>query len=341
MSYIQVKIVHLSILLWLILSLLAYTPANATKIVTVDNFVRAETDMTLVRYVKQGAFGHFFHIRQPTPIDRQDVIRMNRDTIYSAGVFDLTEPLTVTLPKTDGRYMSMMLVNQNHSIPSPIYRPGSYTFTQENIGTRYLFIILRVFVDANDAKDIKAANQLQDQFSVSQKSAVSFEVPDWDENSLSQIRDAINVLAASKSDITGFFGDRHSLNPIYHLLGTAYGWGGLPKEAAVYANVVPQKNDGKTPHSLTVKDVPVDAFWSITVYNKKGFMQANNSQHYSFNNITAKANQDGSFTIHFGAGDKAINNIPITAGWNYIVRMYRPHKEVINQTRTFPEAKPM
>jgi len=49
----------------------------------VDNFVRAETDITLGRYVKQGAFGKFLHIRKPTPIDKQDVIRMNRDTIYS------------------------------------------------------------------------------------------------------------------------------------------------------------------------------------------------------------------------------------------------------------------
>ncbi|MFZ5570595.1 MAG: hypothetical protein ACOZF0_09330 [Thermodesulfobacteriota bacterium] len=29
----------------------------AAERVTVDNFVRAETDMTLARYVKQGAFG--------------------------------------------------------------------------------------------------------------------------------------------------------------------------------------------------------------------------------------------------------------------------------------------
>ena len=67
----------------------------ASEIVTVDNFVRAETDMTLDRYVKQGAFGKFLHIRNPTPIDKQDVIRMNRDTLYSAGVFDLTEPVTI------------------------------------------------------------------------------------------------------------------------------------------------------------------------------------------------------------------------------------------------------
>ena len=62
----------------------------AAEKVTVDSFVRAETDMTLDRYVRQGALGKLIHIRMPVPIDRQDVIRMNRDTLYSAGVFDLS-----------------------------------------------------------------------------------------------------------------------------------------------------------------------------------------------------------------------------------------------------------
>ncbi|MFZ3044924.1 MAG: hypothetical protein WA151_03345, partial [Desulfatirhabdiaceae bacterium] len=43
----------------------------ASEMVTVDNFVRAETDMFLDRYVRQGAFGKFLHIREPAPIDNQ------------------------------------------------------------------------------------------------------------------------------------------------------------------------------------------------------------------------------------------------------------------------------
>jgi hypothetical protein len=33
--------------------------------------------------------GKFFHHRELTPLDHQVVIRMNRDTLYSAAVFDL------------------------------------------------------------------------------------------------------------------------------------------------------------------------------------------------------------------------------------------------------------
>ena len=38
------------------------------------------------------------------------------------------------------------------------------------------------------------------------------------------------------------------------------------KEAAMYAGVTPAQNDGVTSYALTVKDVPVNGFWSITIY---------------------------------------------------------------------------
>jgi len=217
---------------------------------------------------------------------------------------------------------------------------GEFPFTQEKMGTRYMIVLFRTFVDSNDPTDIKAANALQDKIVVKQAAPGKFEIPEWDEASLKKVRDAINVLAATRTSAKGMFGDKAKLDPISHLLGTAFGWGGNPEEAAIYDNVVPAENDGKTPHSVTVKDVPVDGFWSITVYNKDGFMEKNDQNVYSHNNVTAKKNQDGSVTIHFGAGTDALNNVPITPGWNYIVRMYQPRKEIIDGTWKFPVAQP-
>lgn len=51
----------------------------------------------------------------------------------------------------------------------------------------------------------------------------------------------------------------------------------------MYLTVVPQKNDGKIIHHLSVKDVPVDGFWSISVYFEPNALNA-----YTVNNITAK-----------------------------------------------------
>ena len=76
-------------------------PSSAGDVmaVTVDNFIRAESDLYFGNVVKDGGFGKFLHRRQPASIDNQTVIRLNRDTLYSAAVFDLDAgPVTVTLP---------------------------------------------------------------------------------------------------------------------------------------------------------------------------------------------------------------------------------------------------
>jgi hypothetical protein len=307
--------------------------------VTVLSFVRAETDMTMDRYVKKGAFGKFLHIRQPTPLDKQSIIRMNRDTLYSFGVFDLTEPLTVIKPDSGDRMMSLSSSSQDHSISQAIYDPGSFTFTKKSIGSRYVFLGFRTQVNPADPEDIKKVNALQDKVIVTQKSIGKFEVPNWDLESLSKVRDAVNVLAGTMSDTSGYFGDKNKLDPIQHLMGTAFGWGGNPKENALYLNVYPDKNDGKVPYVLTVKDVPVKAFWSITVYNAKGFMEPNNRNVVSVNSSAAKPNPDGSFTIHFGGPEDAINQLPIMPGWNYLVRLYRPRKELLDGSWKFPSPK--
>ncbi|MDG2381153.1 MAG: DUF1214 domain-containing protein [Pirellulaceae bacterium] len=314
---------------------------NAAETVTVLNFCRAETDMTLDRYRKSGAFGKFLHLREPTRIDEQDIIRMNRDTLYSFGLFDLTEPVTIEKPDCGDRFQSMEIINQDHSILPVEHGSGNFTLTQEKIGTRYVLVLFRTFVDANDPADVKAANAAQDKIKTTQKSPGNFEIPAWDEASLKRVREAINVLASTLPNAKGMFGDKAKLNPILHLCGTAYGWGGNPDEAAAYDNVVPAKNDGKTAHSITVKDVPVDGFWSITVYNKDGFMEQNDQDVYSYNNVTADKNADGSVTINFGSGPDAINNLPITPGWNYVVRMYQPRKEILDGSWQFPKAQPI
>lgn len=306
--------------------------------VTVDNFVIAETHLTMMRYAQQGAFGKLVHIRQPVPLDRQDVIRMNRDTIYSIGVFDLTSPLTIVKPDSGERYQSMTFVSENHSIFPSEYGNGVFVTTQESIGSRYALVIFRTFVDASSSRDILLANQLQDQITYCQADVGKLELPDWDEVSLLKLRDAVNVLASTKTDTSGMFGLKEVLNPIDHLLGTAYGWGGLPKEAAVYINCVPEHNDGKTPYTLTLKNVPVDGFWSVTLYNSKGFMEENDKGVTSFNSVTSKKNADGSVAIYFGGDENELNYLPIMNGWNYVLRLYQPRKEVINGEWIPPQA---
>ena len=89
-------------------------PAERAIVVTPDNFPRAESDLFFSGVVKDGGFGKFMHRREPTPIARQTVIRMNRDTLYSAAVFDLDAgPVTITLPDPGKRFLSMQVIDED------------------------------------------------------------------------------------------------------------------------------------------------------------------------------------------------------------------------------------
>jgi hypothetical protein len=129
---------------------------------------------------------------------------------------------------------------------------------------------------------------------------------------------------------------------VRRLIGAAAAWGGNPDKDAVYLNVTPAKNDGTTVQQITIKDVPVDAFWSISVYNAEGYYQENELNSYTINSITGEKGADGSTTVQFGGCDGKIPNcIPIVKGWNYTVRLYRPRPEILDGTWNFPEARPM
>ena len=318
-------------------------PAQQTVAVTVDNFVRAESDLYFSAVaLKEGGFGKFEHKRELTPLDHQNVIRQNRDTLYSAAVFDLDAgPVTITLPKTNGRFQSLQLITEDEYTPPTIYGEGSHAVTKKQIGTRYVLAAVRTFVDPSKPSDLREAHRLQDAIEVKQKSPGKFEIPHWDPVSQKKVRDALLVLASTVTDTKRAFGSKQEVDPIQHLICAASAWGANPPEDALYLNVTPEKNDGTTAYRLTVKDVPVDGFWSVIVYNAAGFIPENHRKVYSFNNVTAKKDADGSITVQFGgSGDEAANCIPIVPGWNYMVRLYRPRPERLSGRWTFPEAKP-
>ena len=124
----------------------------ASDTVNIDNFTRAETDHYLKKRTDDGFFGHIKHIPDPITVDNQPVVRANRDTLYSYGVFDLTQPVTITMPKADGRFQSLRAISQDHYIVSNTYDAGEYLFTKESVGTRYLYIAIRTLADPDDSK---------------------------------------------------------------------------------------------------------------------------------------------------------------------------------------------
>jgi hypothetical protein len=312
------------------------TPASAS--VTADNFNRAETDMQFGLSVKRGALGKFVH-RRDLPLENTGV-RPNRDTLYSEAVFDLDAgPVRITLPKAGNRFMSMTVINQDHYVYEVDYTAGNYNFTRSEVGTRYVLMALRIFVDPADPKDVKEARALQDAVFVRQKTAGRFEVPNWDPVSQKKVREWLLALNSTLPDLRRAFGARFQVDQVRHLIGTAAAWGGNPDKDTVYLNVTPARNDGKTIYRLNIPaKTPVNAFWSISVYDADGHPRKNEFNAYSLNSITAKKSTGGSVAIQFGGCDgKIVNCLPTLAGWNYMVRLYRPRDEILSGKWKFPE----
>jgi hypothetical protein len=320
------------------------SPTGTVVPVTADSFVRAESDVYLSGVAKDYGFGNIGHNRTPAAIDNQTVIRLNRDTLYSAGVFDLDAgPVTITLPDAGQRFMSMQVINQDHYVVGVYYSAGAYTFDQDKGGTRYIVTAFRTLVDPANPDDLKQVHALQDATRVEQTGGPGkFEVPNWDQASQKKVRDALLVLGSTIPDFKKAFGTKAEVDPIRHLIGTAAAWGGNPDKDATYLNITPKNNDGKVVYRLDVKDVPVDGFWSVSLYDAEGYYVKNPFDAYSINNITAKKGADGSIAIQFdGCDGKIPNCLPIMPGWNYTVRLYRPRAEILDGTWKFPEPQPV
>jgi hypothetical protein len=319
--------------------------AGSSAPVTIDNFVRAESDLYFGSALKDSdnVFGKFRHRREVASVDEQTVIRMNRDTLYSSAVLDLEPgPVTITLPDAGKRFMSMQVISEDHYVPMVAYTAGAHTLTRELVGTRYALVAIRTLVDPNDPQDVQKVHALQDKITSSQQIPGKLEAPSWDPVSQKTVRDALLVLASTIPDFKSAFGKKGEVDPVRRLTGVAAAWGGNPDKDAVYLNVTPLKNDGTTVHKVTVKDVPVDAFWSISVYNAQGYYEKNTLSSYTINSVTGKKGADGATTVQFGGCDGKIPNcIPIVKGWNYTVRLYRPHAEILSGAWKFPEAMPV
>ncbi|MFD0979361.1 DUF1214 domain-containing protein [Tropicimonas aquimaris] len=312
--------------------------------VTIGSLVRAESDTMIRAHLTAPGvgLGEIAHERQVVSAEEyQPIIRANQDTLYSAVVLDLSEPAKITLPEAGGRFQSMLVINQDH-YSFVEATPGTYELTEDEVGTRFSFVLFRTFVDAANPDDLAVAHAAQDGIALSGGGDGPFEAPDWDLESLAEARKAVSDLASAVGfDAARAFGRKDEVDPIDHLVGAMAGWAGQPATTASAVIESVDANDGETPHVVTVRDVPVDAFWSVTVYNADGYLEPNELGRNSYNNTSAAPNDDGSYTIHFGGCDDGrINCIPITPGWNYTVRLYQPRAEILDGSWHFPEVLP-
>lgn len=307
--------------------------------VNVDNFVVAET-ARMFHDLQAEAEGvnRFTHIRVPSPVDNQLVVRLNRDTLYSFAVVDLAAGATLTIPETEGRYVSVMVVDDHHYVTDVLHDPGTHHLDPNRHGSRWVCLAVRVLADPEDPADLEAAHRIQDGVVVEAGSAEPFVPDEYETESFDTTRSLLLQLASGLTGFDAMFGSRDQVEPVRHLIGAAAGWGGLPTTEAQYVGVL---GPGPGRYTLRMADVPVDGFWSISMYDANGFFVPNDRAAYSVNDITGVRDADGAVTVRFGDfPDDVPNVLPTTPGWNYLVRLYRPRTEIAAGTWQLPASVP-
>ena len=308
--------------------------AKNGRIVTPESYPTDETSRQILKTQDLAGVNKFNHKRQLTPTNKQPVVRMNRDTYYSMAIIDVSKGASITMPEIpEGKYMSIQPVTEDHRIQAMKYGAGIFELSTHT-GT-HLDVIIRLDATFTEAE----AKEIQDKMSISANSDNLFTAMPVNEESFTAVEDALkakmpSVIARDGVDaLKGMFTDpRDASNEIFtqekYELGAALGWGGAQMVDNIYELSGNYATDSC--YQLTFEDPKNLAFWSITVYNKKGFM-FNDLANFSSN--TAQANADGTYTISCGCGSDAPNNLEIANPsdvFNIAVRHYQPSKRVFD-----------
>ena len=324
----------------IVLTAAGITHADTNKIdVNLDNLRTVESHLQFDRYQKAtGGVNRLLHLRSPVDVDNQTTIAMNMDTLYSFAIVDIHKSATLTIPENNGRYFSVEVIDEDHYAYDVFLKPGKYTFSEKEVGTRYVQLAVRTFMDPNIAEDVVAAHAFQDGVKLEAGSNEPFVLPNYDMERYQAIFEIVQQLVNfAPNDTIGAMGKRGEVDSLKHTVATIAGWGLLPAENAMYQAVQLNLSTTKNYRIEVPADVPVRAFWSIAMYNASGFFQKNDRQAYSLNSVTAKSNADDSYTIHLGGcEDDRVNCLPLAGdGFYYTWRMYEPDEAFLNGEFSF------
>jgi len=255
------------------------------------------------------------------------------------GVIDTSKGATITVPELpQGRYASVYLVDNDHYVPFVIYNSGTHELPKD---TKYLAIGVRIKVfDPKDANEIALVNKLQDQFIIKAGSTDPLPAFKWDMASLKALTARYEKDSAKYSSWKGMQGPRGKANEKTRHIAAAAAWGLFPEWDATYLNYR-GGHDYKVCHKATYQIPENKTFWSITVYGSDGYMKSDNN---IVNSSNVKLNADDSFTVYYGSkeacGDVP-NRVDTTEGWNFLIRIYRPGKSVLDGSYKLPAVEPV
>ncbi|MEH0158397.1 murein transglycosylase [Limibacter armeniacum] len=320
---------------------------GTTVSVTKENFAFAMADLAMQKEFVQGADNTWNHHRKPMPLNEQPAPLMNRDTDYSFAILDGGGDVAITLPETDGRYMSLHIVNHDHVTVKVFYGPGRYVIPSSET-TDFYWANVRIQVNPNDPADIKKVNGYQDQLQLEFLNGYqpkSFKVTDWNMEEFKKVLQHY-VEIAGKEGVRGTMGTVD--NPVSledRNRGVSIATGLLPDKDAVYLTEKYEVEKGiayKATYQVPDMKDPKLGFYSVTIYGDDQYLKTDKGS--TISNTEIKLNPDGkTFDLYYILEDQFDQSkhqnkllVPTQPFW-ICFRVYMPGEPVVNGDYKLPK----
>ena len=296
------------------------------------------------------------------------IVRVNNDTLYKTAFIYLGDgPVMLRSDSpSQERFSSFQLQDDRNANYRNIINPdGSYTLyhgekpetiTGEAVEVPSLLsaVVTRIEVkDPNDAADMAGAQAVFDGITIEGPTIREMPAVDllsgFDEQVAQEANKRMDETARSVPFSKMIVGPGQEPGKdvpyLYHSAGTKVGWGGPATSHSAYESMFTGASGetlegAKGEYVLVTEAPPVNAFWSITVYDSTtGRLHPNEENRYHINDTSAVKNEDGTYTFRFKVkcedGDQ--NCLEVPAGpFDVAARYYLPEPEIMSGEWTIP-----
>lgn len=303
--------------------LMALTSMNTFADVTKENYVEAETDWYFSGVQNKTGVNTWMH-DAPVSIDNQQVIRSNRDVVYSIAIVDVSKGATFTVPDSD-HYQIIHLMDELHLSHQVVSRGESLTITSDDINGEYVYLLARTKIAGDDTAERQA------QLKIDANSARPYQGKGFSEKDVTEMRNKLVMeFVEGKVKILehkSFVKTYDQADPTSYVYATAVGYGGLPSYEAQYLPYVVGGGSDKACQTFNMPKPDLDydngGFFSLTTYDTAGWIVEDN---FYIGHEDMKDNND-TYEIAFNCPELS-HSIDVQEGWTGVWRFYKPTNEM-------------
>lgn len=286
--------------------------------VTLENYVVAESDWYFDGVQKKAGVNVWMH-DDPVSKDNQQVIRSNRDVVYSIAIVDVSQGATFTVPKSD-EFQIIHIIDEKHLFHQVVLNGKSLHVTADDIEGEYVYLLARTR-DNGDLADTKAR---QNALNFEAKANRPYKAKGFNADEVIAFREElVRQVNSGEQPIAGHdaFGKTIAdVDPHNYLYAAAYGWAGLPMTTAQYVALQVTSDECQT---WTVEKPGLDwknnGYMSATFYGADGWIKVDDF--YIPHTEMTDSGDTFSFTTNC---KKGTGNATVEKGGNLLIRMYLP-----------------